>query len=219
MSEEQRAKIVLRTLNKIYPKTLIPLKHRNIYTLLVSVLLSAQCTDINVNNVTKNIYPKYNKPEHFVKLGRKKIEKLIRSIGIFRIKAKSIYNLSKTLVEKYSSKVPKTFEELEELPGVGHKTASVVMSQGFGYPAFPIDTHIHRLAQRWGLTNGKNVVQTEKDLKRLFPKKYWNKLHLQIIYYGREYCKARECYGISCKICTSCYPKSCLLYTSDAADE
>ena len=207
MSEEQRAKIVLRTLNKIYPKTPIPLKHRNIFTLLISVLLSAQCTDVNVNNVTKNIYPKYNKPEHFVKLGRKKIEKLIRSIGIFRIKAKSVYNLSKTLVEKYKGKVPKTFEQLEELPDVGHKTASVVMSQGFGYAAFPVDTHIHRLAQRWGLTNGKSVVQTEKDLKRLFPKKKWNKLHLQIIYYGREYCKARECFGISCKICTSCYPK------------
>ena len=206
MSEEQRAKIVLRTLNKIYPKTPIPLKHRNIFTLLVSVLLSAQCTDVNVNNVTKNIYPKYNKPEHFVKLGRKKIEKLIRSIGIFRIKAKSIYNLSKTLVEKYNGEVPRTFVQLEELPGVGHKTASVVMSQGFGYAAFPVDTHIHRLAQRWGLTKGKNVVQTEKDLKRLFPKKNWNKLHLQIIYYGREHCKARECYGLSCKICTTCYP-------------
>ena len=207
MNEEQRAKIVLQTLNKIYPKTPIPLKHRNIFTLLVSVLLSAQCTDVNVNNVTKNIYPKYNRPEHFVKLGRKKIEKLIKSIGIFRIKAKSVYNLSKTLVEKYKGKVPKTFEQLEELPGVGHKTASVVMSQGFGYAAFPVDTHIHRLAQRWGLTNGKNVVQTEEDLKRLFPKKNWNKLHLQIIYYGREYCKARECYGLTCKICTTCYPK------------
>ena len=206
MDKIQRAKIILKILNKLYPKTPIPLKHRNKYTLLVSVLLSAQTTDVNVNNVTKNIYPKYNKPEHFVKLGRKKIERLIRSIGIFRIKAKSIYNLSKTLVEKYKGKVPKTFEELEELPGVGHKTASVVMAQGFGHPAFPVDTHIHRLAQRWGLTNGKNVVQTEKDLKRIFPMKYWNKLHLQIIFYGREYCKARECYGITCKICTSCYP-------------
>ena len=207
MNEIQRAKIVLKILNKTYPATPIPLKHKNIFTLLISVLLSAQCTDINVNNVTRNIYPKYNRPEHFVKLGRKRIERLIRSIGIFRIKAKSIYNLSNTLIKKYNGRVPKTFEELEELPGVGHKTASVVMSQGFGYPAFPIDTHIHRLAQRWGLTDGKNVTQTEKDLKRLFPKKKWNKLHLQIIYYGREYCKARECYGISCKICTSCYPK------------
>ena len=201
MSEEQRAKIVLRTLNKIYPKTSIPLKHRNIFTLLVSVLLSAQCTDVNVNNVTKNIYPKYNKPEHFVKLGRKKIEKLIRSIGIFRIKAKSVYNLSKTLVEKYNGKVPKTFEQLEELPGVGHKTASVVMAQAFGIPTFPVDTHIHRLAQRWGLSNGKNVLQTEKDLKRIFPKSKWNKLHLQIIFYGREYCTARGCDGTKCLIC------------------
>ena len=206
MNEASKVKIILNTLNKIYPKTPSPLKHRNNFTLLVSVLLSAQCTDLNVNNVTKNIYPKYNKPEHFVKLGRKKIERLIRRIGIFRIKAKSIYYLSKTLVEKYNGRVPKTFEELEELPGVGHKTASVVMSQGFGHPAFPVDTHIHRLAQRWGLTNGKNVIQTEKDLKRVFPMKYWNKLHLQIIFYGREYCKARECYGITCKICTSCYP-------------
>ncbi len=206
MNEVQRSKIILKILNQIYPKTPIPLKHRNKFTLLVSVMLSAQTTDINVNNVTKNIYPKYNKPEHFVKLGRKKIEKLIKSIGIFRVKAKNIYYLSRILLEKYGSKVPKTFEELEKLPGVGHKTASVVMSQGFGIPTFPVDTHIHRLAQRWGLTNGTNVVQTEKDLKRLFPKKYWNKLHLQIIYYGREYCRARECYGLSCKICTACYP-------------
>ncbi len=206
MNEVQRSKIILKTLNKIYPETPIPLKHKNKFTLLVSVLLSAQTTDVNVNNVTKNIYPRYNKPEHFVKLGRKKIEKLIKSIGIFRMKAKSVYLLSKQLIEKHSGKVPRTFEELEKLPGVGHKTASVVISQGFGYPAFPVDTHIHRLAQRWGLSNGKNVVQTEKDLKRLFPKKSWNKLHLQIIYYGREYCKARECYGLTCKICTTCYP-------------
>ena len=206
MNESSRAKIILKTLNQIYPRTPIPLKHRNKFTLLISVLLSAQCTDANVNNVTKNIYPKYNKPEHFVKLGRKKIEKLIKSIGIFRIKAKSVYFLSKQLIEKHNGKVPKSFEELEKLPGVGHKTASVVMSQGFGYPAFPVDTHIHRLAQRWGLTNGTNVIQTEKDLKRLFPKNSWNKLHLQIIYYGREFCTARSCYGIACKICTSCYP-------------
>jgi len=206
MNANNRAKIALKTLNRIYPNIKVPLNSRNVFTLLISVLLSAQCTDVNVNNVTKDIYPKYYKPEHFVKLGRKKIEKLIKRIGIFRIKAKNIYYLSKMLIGKYDGKVPKTFEELEELPGVGHKTASVVMSQGFGYPAFPVDTHIHRLAQRWGLTNGKNVIQTEKDLKRLFPKKNWNKLHLQIIYYGREYCKARDCYGISCKICTTCYP-------------
>ena len=206
MSESERAKIILKTLNQIYPKTPIPLKHKSKFTLLISVLLSAQTTDVNVNNVTRNIYPKYNKPEHFVKLGRKKIEKLIKSIGIFRMKAKSIYLLSKQLIENHGGKVPETFEDLEKLPGVGHKTASVVMSQGFGHPAFPVDTHIHRLTQRWGLTNGKNVIQTESDLKKLFPKKFWNKLHLQIIYYGREYCKARNCYGLTCKICTTCYP-------------
>ena len=206
MNNKEKAKIISRILNKAYPKIPIPLNYKNTFTLLVSVLLSAQCTDVNVNNVTKDIYPKYNKPEHFVKLGRKKIERLIRRIGIFRVKAKSIFYLSKTLVEKYKGKVPRTYDELEQLPGVGHKTASVVMSQGFGFPAFPVDTHIHRLAQRWGLTNGKNVVQTEKDLKNIFPKRYWNKLHLQIIWYGREYCKARDCFGITCKICTTCYP-------------
>src|SRR6056300_1718590 len=163
MDEKQKAKIIIKTLNKIYPKAPIPLKSKNTFTLLISVLLSAQCTDVNVNNVTKNIYPKYFKPEHLVKLGIKKIEKLIKKIGIFRVKAKSIYLMSKQLLEKHNGKVPKTFEELEKLPGVGHKTASVVMSQGFGYPAFAVDTHIHRLAQRWGLTSGKNVVQTEKD--------------------------------------------------------
>ena len=205
MNERQKAKIIINTLNKIYPKAPIPLKSKNTFTLLISVLLSAQCTDVNVNNVTKDIYPKYFKPEHFVKLGRKKIEKLIKKIGIFRVKAKSIYLMSKQILDKHNGKVPKSFDELEKLPGVGHKTASVVMSQGFGYPAFAVDTHIHRLAQRWGLTNGKNVVQTEKDLKRIFPKKTWSKLHLQIIFYGREYCKARNCYGLTCKICTSCY--------------
>ena len=206
MNEINRSKEISKILNQIYPKTSIPLKHINKFTLLISVLLSAQTTDVNVNNVTKNIYPKFNRPEHFVKLGRKKIEKLIKSIGIFRVKAKSVYLLSKQLIKKHKGKVPKTFEELEKLPGVGHKTASVVMAQGFGVPAFPVDTHIHRLAQRLGLTSGKNVVQTEKDLKRLFPKKSWNKLHLQIIYYGREFCTAKSCYGLTCKICTTCYP-------------
>ena len=206
MNKKEKAKQILKILNKIYPTTPIPLKHRNKFTLLTSVLLSAQCTDLNVNNVTRDIYSMYYKPEHFVKLGRKKIESLIKSIGIFRIKAKSIFLMSKQLLEKHGGKVPKTFEELEKLPGVGHKTASVVMSQGFGFPAFAVDTHIHRLAQRWGLTDGKNVVQTEADLKRIFPKKTWSKLHLQIIYYGREYCQARNCYGLTCKICTSCYP-------------
>ena len=206
MDEKDKAKKIIKILNKLYPTTPIPLDHTSNFTLLMSVLLSAQCTDLNVNNVTKNIYPKYNRPEHFVKLGKKRIEKLIKSIGLFRVKAKSIYLMSKQLLEKHGGKVPKSFEELEKLPGVGHKTASVVMSQGFGVPAFAVDTHIHRLAQRWGLTSGKNVVQTEKDLKRIFPEKTWSKLHLQIIYYGREYCKARECYGVTCKICTTCYP-------------
>ena len=206
MNNKQKTLVIQRILNNIYPKVPIPLNYKNTFTLLISVLLSAQCTDVNVNNVTKNIYPRYNHPKHFVKLGRKKIERLIKKIGIFRIKAKSIYYLSKTLVEKYNSKVPSTYEDLEQLPGVGHKTASVVMSQGFGYPAFPVDTHIHRLAQRWGLTKGKSVVQTEKDLKTIFPRKNWNRLHLQIIWYGREYCKARDCFGLTCKICKRCYP-------------
>ena len=206
MDEKEKAKKILKILNKIYPTTPIPLDHTSNFTLLMSVLLSAQCTDLNVNNVTKNIYPKYNKPEHFVKLGRKRIEKLIKSIGLFRVKAKSVYLMSKQLLEKHGGKVPKSFEALEKLPGVGHKTASVVMSQGFGIPAFAVDTHIHRLSQRWGLTNGKSVTQTEVDLKRIFPEKTWSKLHLQIIYYGREFCKARECYGLTCKICMTCYP-------------
>jgi endonuclease-3 len=191
MNEIQKAKIILKILNKTYPKIKVPLKSRNVFTLLISVLLSAQCTDVNVNNVTKSIYPKYYKPKHFAKLGRKKIERLIKKIGIFRVKAKSIYNLSKILIDEHRSKVPKTFEELEKLPGVGHKTASVVMSQGFGFQAFPVDTHIHRLMYRWGLSNGKNVKTTEIDAKRLFPKSKWNNLHLQIIFYGREFSPAR----------------------------
>ena len=172
MSQINRAKIVLQILNKLYPKTPIPLKHKNTFTLLVSVALSAQTTDLNVNNVTKNIYKKYYRPEHFVKLGRKRIENLIKSIGLFRNKAKSVYFLSKQLIKKHNGKVPKNFKDLEDLHGVGHKTASVIMSQKFGIPAFPVDTHIHRLAQRWGLTNGKNVVQTEKDLKGYFQKNH-----------------------------------------------
>ena len=206
MNEIQRSKIILKILNKIYPKTPIPLKHRNKFTLLVSVLLSAQTTDVNVNNVTKNIYPKYNKPEHFVKLGRKKIERLIKSIGIFRVKAKSVYLLSKQLIEKHGGRVPDNFEDLEKLPGVGHKTASVVISQAFNIPAFPVDTHIHRCAQRWGLSNGRSVQQTERDLKKLFPSEKWNKLHIQIIMYARSYCPARGCFGLECSICKTCYP-------------
>ena len=206
MNNKNKAKKISKILNQIYPKIKVPLNHTNKFTFLVSVLLSAQCTDLNVNNVTKNIYPKYNKPEHFVQLGIKQIERLIKKIGIFRIKAKNLYLLSKQLIKNHKGKVPNNFEDLEKLPGVGHKTASVVMSQGFGVPAFPVDTHIHRLAQRWGLTNGKSVVETEKDLKKIFPKKNWNRLHLQIIYYGREFCKARGCFGVGCKICKTCYP-------------
>ena len=202
MNANDRARIALKTLNKIYPDIKVPLNSRNVFTLLISVLLSAQCTDVNVNNVTKDIYPKYYKPEHFVELGRKKIEKLIKRIGIFRIKAKSIYYLSKTLIKKYDGRVPKTFDELEELPGVGHKTASVVMSQGFGYPAFPVDTHIHRLAARWGLSDGKNVTKTERDLKAVFPEDTWNRRHLQIIYFGREYCPALRHDLRRCPICS-----------------
>ena len=174
---------------------------------IVDVICKVEDNFIIKNNLTKSTMKLFFDENEFKNLlTNLKIEKLIRKIGIFRIKAKSIYLMSKQVLEKHKGKVPKTFEELEKLPGVGHKTASVVMSQGFGYPAFAVDTHIHRLAQRWGLTNGKNVIQTEKDLKRIFPKKTWSKLHLQIIFYGREYCKARDCYGLSCKICTTCYP-------------
>jgi endonuclease-3 len=191
MNEIQRAKIIQKILDKTYPSVVVPLKSRNVFTLLISVLLSAQCTDLNVNNVTKNIYPKYYKPYHFIKLGRKKIEKLIKKIGIFRIKAKSIYNLSQLLIKKHNGKVPNNFEDLENLPGVGHKTASVVMSQAFNIPAFPVDTHIHRLLYRWKISTGKNVKKTEEDAKKVFPIELWNKLHLQIIWYGREYSPAR----------------------------
>ena len=174
---------------------------------IVDVICKVSDNFISENNLTKSTMKLYFDENEFKKLlTNLKIEKLIKKIGIFRIKAKSIYLMSKQILEKHNGKIPKTIEELEKLPGVGHKTASVVMSQGFGYPAFAVDTHIHRLAQRWGLTSGKNVVQTEKDLKRIFPKKIWSKLHLQIIFYGREYCKARDCYGLTCKICTSCYP-------------
>ena len=193
---------LFKNLSKIIKNPKTDLTYKNKFTLLVSVVLSAQCTDVNVNNVTKKIYPKYYKPSHFRKLGRKKIEKMIKKIGIFRVKAKSIYYLSKTLVKKYNGKVPNTYDALEQLPGVGHKTASVVMSQGFGYPAFPVDTHIHRLSYRWGISSGKNVIQTEKSCKIFFPKNLWNKLHLQMIYFGREYCPARKHLPSLCPICS-----------------
>ncbi len=206
MKKSQRVELILRTLNEIYPTVPIPLTHRNIYELLIAVLLSAQCTDERVNKVTPELFSVANNPNDMQKLPIETIYQIIKSCGLAPKKSAAISNLSKILVKKFSGKVPDNFTELEKLPGVGHKTASVVMSQGFGYPAFPVDTHIHRLAQRWGLSSGKNVTQTEIDLKRLFPKSSWNRLHLQIIFYGRQYCSARSCYGLSCQICSTCYP-------------
>ena len=207
MKRSERAKNAHKILNRIYNKIKIPLNHNSKFELVIAVLLSAQCTDERVNKVTPILFKKANNAKMMQKLKVNTIYSIIRPCGLAPQKSKAIYNLSKILVKKYDGKVPESFEELEKLPGVGHKTASVVMSQGFGHPAFPVDTHIHRLAQRWGLTNGKNVTQTEKDLKKLFPQEAWNKLHLQIIYYGREYCTARSCYGLECKICTTCFPK------------
>ncbi len=194
-------------LEQTYPSTPVPLNNKNVFELLVAVLLSAQCTDERVNKVTPSLFKIANNPFEMEKIPVEKIYKIIRPCGLAPQKSKAISNLSKILVNKFDGIVPKDMNELEKLPGVGHKTASVVVSQGFGVPAFPVDTHIHRLAQRWGLTNGKNVKTTEKDLKRLFPKEKWNKLHLQIIFYGREFCSAWACDGTVCKICTTCYPK------------
>ena len=206
MKKKEKVQFIIDTLEKIYPETPIPLNHKDPYTLLVAVLLSAQCTDERVNQITPLLFKKADTPKKMIQLSVKEIEDIIRPCGLSPMKSKGIYGLSKMIIDKHNGKVPKNFRDLENLQGVGHKTASVIMSQKFGIPAFPVDTHIHRLAQRWGLTNGKNVIQTENDLKKLFPKKSWNKLHLQIIYYGREYCKARECYGLTCKICSTCYP-------------
>ena len=206
MKRIEKAQEVSRILNRIYRKVPIPLKHKNKFELVVAVLLSAQCTDKRVNQVTPSLFKKANTAIKMTKVPKKTIYNIIRPCGLAPQKSKAIFELSRILVKKFKGKVPESFEELEELPGVGHKTASVVMSQGFGHPAFPVDTHIHRLSQRWGLTNGKNVVQTEKDLKDLFPKKSWNKLHLQIIFYGREFCQARSCYGLECEICKICNP-------------
>ena len=207
MKKTEKAHEISRILNRIYRKVPIPLSHKNKFELVVAVLLSAQCTDERVNQVTPTLFKKANTAIKMTKVPRKTIYNIIRPCGLAPQKSKAIFELSRILVKKFKGKVPESFEELEKLPGVGHKTASVVMSQGFGHPAFPVDTHIHRLAQRWGLTNGKNVVQTEKDLKYLFPKKSWNKLHLQIIFYGREFCQARSCYGLECEICKVCNPK------------
>ena len=207
MIKTERAKIAQKILNKIYPNTPIPLNHKSTYELLIAVLLSAQCTDERVNKVTPQLFELANTPEKMAKIPTKKIYSIVKPCGLGPKKSKAIRSLSILLVKKYSGKVPANLLALEELPGVGHKTASVVMSQGYGHPAFPVDTHIHRLAQRWGLTSGRNVKKTEEDLKSLYHKKYWNKLHLQIIFYGREYCQARSCFGLTCKICKSCYPK------------
>ena len=206
MKRIEKAQEISRILNRIYRKVPIPLNHKNKFELVVAVLLSAQCTDERVNKVTPTLFKKANTAVKMSKIPKKTIYNIIRPCGLAPQKSKAIFELSRILVKKFKGKVPESFEELEKLPGVGHKTASVVMSQGFGHPAFPVDTHIHRLAQRWGLTNGKNVVQTEKDLKHLFPKKSWNKLHLQIIFYGREFCQARSCFGLECEICKICNP-------------
>ena len=206
MKKIDRSKIIISELQKLYPETPIPLNHNGPFTLLIAVVLSAQSTDKKVNELTEELFKVADTPQKMVNLGIDNIYKYIKQLGLSRQKSKNTYNLSKILLEKYNGVVPNTFEELESLPGVGHKTASVVMSQVFNIPSFPVDTHIHRLSQRWGLTNGKNVIQTEKDLKRIFPMSLWNKLHLQIIFYGREYCTARGCDGTKCFICKKVYP-------------
>ena len=207
MNKIDRAAYVVERLDEIYPETPVPLNHKSKFELLIAVLLSAQCTDERVNQVTPQLFSLADNPLDMSKLKTEKIYEIIRPCGLAPQKSANISKLSIMIIEKHQGLVPSNFEDLERLPGVGHKTASVVMSQGFGYPAFPVDTHIHRLAQRWGLTNGKNVTQTEKDLKKLFPEERWNKLHLQIIFYGRSHCTARGCDGTVCEICTTCYPR------------
>ena len=207
LKKQQRADVVQERLAELYPDPPIPLDHSDDFTLLCAVLLSAQCTDKKVNEVTPELFRAGGTPAKMKKLGEAKILKIIRPLGLSKQKAKNLAKLAEIVLEQHSGVVPQTFEELEALPGVGHKTASVVMAQAFGFPAFPVDTHIHRLAQRWGLSNGKNVVQTENDLKKLFPESAWNKLHLQIIFYGREFCTARGCDGTKCPLCTELYPR------------
>ena len=207
MIKSERANVIREILDKAYPEVPVPLDHKDNFTLLIAVLLSAQCTDDRVNKVTPNLFSIASDPLSMSKLSVNKIYKIIKPCGLGPQKSKAISKLSKILVTRFNSNVPNNFSDLEKLPGVGHKTASVVMSQGFGIPAFAVDTHIHRLAQRWGLTNGKSVKKTEEDLKKVFPKESWNKLHLQIIFWGRQYCMARSCHGIECKICKTCYPK------------
>ena len=207
MNKAERAAIVFKILEKNYPKTPAPLRYTNNYTLLIAVLLSAQCTDERVNQITPKLFALADNPKDMSKQTPEKIYEIIKPCGLGPQKSKAIIELSCMLQNLYDGKVPKDIKALEKLPGVGHKTASVVISQGFGQPAFPVDTHIHRLAQRWGLTKGKNVKETEEDLKKLFPEESWNKLHLQIIFWGREFCPARQCYGLECEICKATYPK------------
>lgn len=207
MTKVERAKLIHQRLDQLFPETPVPLDHCNAFTLLVAVLLSAQCTDERVNMVTPTLFGKASNAREMVKLSEEEILEDIRSCGLAPKKASAIYRLSRILVETYDGEVPANLEALESLPGVGHKTASVVMAQAFGVPAFPVDTHIHRLAQIWGLSNGKSVVQTERDLKRLFPEEAWNRLHLQIIFYGREVCPARQCNRLKCSLCKHMFPK------------
>ena len=206
MKLKERVAFIDQKLSDLYPAPPIPLDHSDPYTLLLAVLLSAQCTDARVNLVTPALFDLANNPQDMAQKYIEQINSIVRPCGLAPRKAKAIFELSRILLQKHQGLVPESFEELEELPGVGHKTASVVMAQAFGMPTFPVDTHIHRLAQRWGLTRGRNVVETERDLKRAFPKMRWNALHLQIIYYGREYCTARGCDGRVCQICRTCYP-------------
>ena len=206
MLRKERAAYIQNRLQQLYPETPIPLDHRDPYTLLIAVLLSAQCTDVRVNQITPLLFARADTPRDMVKLSVEEIQEIIRPCGLSPMKSKGIAGLSQILLDEHGGEVPADIKALEALPAVGHKTASVVMAQAFGVPSFPVDTHIHRLAQRWGLTSGKNVVQTERDLKRLFPESRWNDLHLQIIFYGREYCTARGCDGRVCPICRSVYP-------------
>lgn len=208
IKKEEKVKDILKTLDKLYPNPAVPLHHKDAYTLLISVLLSAQCTDERVNKTTPHLFKLADNPFDMMKLSVEEIREVIKPCGLSPMKSKGIAGLSKILVEKYQGKVPNTFEALEELPAVGHKTASVVMTQWFGIPAFPVDTHIHRLAHRWGLTNGKSVEQTERDLKKSIPEEKWNKVHLQIIYFGREYCPARGHQWQQCPICKKYIRKS-----------
>ena len=207
MKKSERVQIISNELQKIYPDPPIPLNHKNPFTLLVAVVLSAQSTDKKVNELTEELFKVADNPEKMYELGKERIYEFIKQLGLSKQKSKNIFLLSKILVEKFNSKVPNTYDELESLPGVGHKTASVVMAQVFQVPSFPVDTHIHRLAQRWGLTDGSNVKKTESDLKKLFPTSSWNKLHLQIIFFGREFCTARGCDGTKCYMCKKLYPK------------